>query len=99
MIRKLAWIENTRQEALEAITPEQSQDLYMSLQAALASELDNGGAEEVITKIEAAMDDVEASWVSACKTAVTDDTIDMDPQPEDIMTPNEAKLKSAQARL
>lgn len=99
MIRKLAWIENTRQEALEAITPEQSQDLYMSLQAALASELDNGGAEEVITKIEAAMDDVEASWVAACKTAVTDDTIDMDPQPEDIMTPNEAQLKSAQARL
>jgi hypothetical protein len=99
MIRKLAWIENTRLEALEAFTPEQSQDLYMSLQAALASELDNGGPEEVITKIEAAMDDVEASWAAACKTEATDDTIDMDPQPEDIMTPNEAQLKSAQARL
>ena len=99
MIRKLAWIENTRQEALEAFTPEQSQDLYMSLQAALASELDNGGAEEVITKIEAAMDDVEASWLSTCKTEATDGTIDMQPQPEDTMTPNEAKLKSAQARL
>ena len=53
----------------------------------------------VITKIEAAMDDVEASWLSTCKTEATDGTIDMQPQPEDTMTPNEAKLKSAQARL
>ena len=100
-VRKLAWIENTRLEALEALTQEDSQALYMSLQNALAKELDNGADEELLSKIESAMDDVEQSWLmpAACKSEVTDDTIDMQPQPEDTMSPNEAQLKSAQARL
>lgn len=100
-VRKLAWIENTRLEALEALTQEDSQALYMSLQNALAKELDNGGDEELLTKIESAMDDVEQSWLmpTACKTEEDNGIIDMQPQPEDTMTPNEAQLKSAQARL
>jgi len=100
-VRKLAWIENTRLEALEALTQEDSQALYASLQNALAKELDNGADEELLSKIESAMDDVEQSWLmpTACKSEEDNGTIDMQPQPEDIMSPNEAQLKSAQARL
>ena len=100
-VRKLAWIENTRLEALEALTQEDSQALYASLQNALAKELDNGADEELLSKIESAMDDVEQSWLmpTACKSEEDNGTIDMQPQPEDTMSPNEAQLKSAQVRL
>jgi len=60
-VRKLAWIENTRLQALEALTQEDSQALYASLQNALTKELDNGADEELLSKIESAMDDVEQS--------------------------------------
>ena len=100
-VRKLAWIENTRIEALEALTQEDSQALYMSLQNALAKELDSGADEELLSKIESAMDDVEQSWLmpTACKNEEDNGIIDTQPQPEDTMSPNEAQLKSAQARL
>ena len=76
-VRKLAWIENTRLEALEALTQEDSQALYASLQNALAKELDNGADEELLSKIESAMDDVEQSWLmpTACKSEEDNGTI------------------------
>ena len=99
-VRKLAWIENTRLEALEALTQEDSQALYVSLQNALSKELDAGGDEELLSKIESAMDDVEQSWLmpAACKKE-EDDGIIIAPTKEQNMDNPSTENRTAEESL
>lgn len=96
-VRKLAWIENKKQDITESISLETATELYTQLQDALCVELDKEGEEEyeesIVVAIEAAMD------VAIIKMTDFNDTHSDAQAEEEDMTQNEAQLISAQARL
>ena len=92
-VRKLAWIENKKQDLTESFSLESATELYTQLQEALCQELEKEGSEDyeeaVVVAIESAMD------VAIIKMTDFNDT---HTEEEDV-TQNEAQLISAQARL
>jgi hypothetical protein len=95
-VRKLAWIENKKQDVTESISLETAADLYTQLQEALCVELDKEGEEEyeesIVVAIEAAMD------VAIIKMTDFNDTHSDTQEEEEDMTQNEVKLMSAEVR-